>query len=203
MNDKHNIIPKLSNKNIVKIELGCGQSKYKDEYIGIDLRDYKCVDIVGDAFEVLSHFPDQSVDKIFTRHFLEHVKDIGLIINEFSRILKSNGNIRIIVPHFANPYFYSDYTHISSFGLYSFCYLAKDYCGFKRQVPLYKKEIFLHLISVKMIFMTNPNTLIYGKILKLLTMIVNTNNAIKEFYEERLCYLIPPYELIFDLTKPL
>ncbi|WP_269622690.1 class I SAM-dependent methyltransferase [Prochlorococcus marinus] len=201
MNDKNNFLLNIDRKKEINLEIGCGSSKYNEDYIGIDIIDYDNVDIVGDVFEILEEFPSNSVDSIFTRHFLEHIKDVKSLINEFTRVLKVKGKLRVIVPHFANPYYYSDYTHVSSFGLYSFCYLAKDYCNFKRKVPTYNKELKLALTNTKMIFMTLPNTFIYGKLLRLLTMVINSRTCFKELYEERLCYVIPPYELIFDLIK--
>lgn len=201
INDKTGLLENISLRDKVNVELGCGPNKLASDYIGIDIIDYKGVDIVGDVYEVLKLLPNESVDKIYTKHFLEHVNNLPDIVTELGRILKKNGDITIIVPHFSNPYYYSDFSHVQPFGLYSFCYLANDNCGFKRKVPTYKRNLDLDLHNVKLIFMTNPGSLIAGKIKRLITIFANISVYTKELYEEYFCYLIPCYEIIYQLKK--
>lgn len=60
--DKNNILQRLGSLSRVELELGCVRVKHNKQAIGIDLLDYPEVDIVGDVYEALAHFPSQSVD---------------------------------------------------------------------------------------------------------------------------------------------
>lgn len=200
MQDKNNLIDKIPLMEKVVVELGCGKNKGKDHFIGIDILDYPCVDIVGDVFEVLKKLPDKSIDKIYTSHFVEHISNLSLLIAELSRVVKVGGEVEIIVPHFSNPHFYSDYTHKAFFGLYTMSYLANDLI-FKRKVPDYQKSKMFNLESVNIVFKSSRP--FYGRhaFKKILGFIFNLTTYLKEFYEENLCYIFPCYEIKYVLRK--
>ncbi|NJM51016.1 MAG: class I SAM-dependent methyltransferase [Sphingomonadales bacterium] len=121
----------------VQIEIGCGPRPRFREYTSIDMIKYDNVDIVGDAFDVLAKLKDDSVDTIFASHFLEHIDDLDRFLKEVVRVCIHGAQIRFEVPHFSNAFFYSDVTHKTFFGLYSFCYLAKNNMPLKRPTPEY------------------------------------------------------------------
>jgi SAM-dependent methyltransferase len=83
-----------------KLNLGCGNKK---------LNGFINVDICGDPDMTcdLSSFPwpweDDSVDEVYSSHFLEHVQNYEKTILEIHRILKPGGIIHFLVPHFRNP----------------------------------------------------------------------------------------------------
>ena len=90
-------------ENEICIDLGSGKAK-KDNYYGIDCAKIKGVDMLCNLdLEKEEHLPfaDCSVDKVFTRHFLEHISDPLLVIEEIHRILKIGGEVEIIVPHWS------------------------------------------------------------------------------------------------------
>ena len=151
--DSLGIIQEINSKarEEVILDIGCGANKKISSYIGIDMLDLEGVDIVGEVLEVTKRIQDNSVDKVFTSHFLEHIEELEEYLNEFSRILKPNGLLEIIVPHYSNPYFYSDPTHKRYFGLYTMCYFSES-ALFKRTVPRYKHKINFTLESVKLNF---------------------------------------------------
>ena len=122
MIDKYNILDSISEMKSVVLELGVGNRKRISSAIGIDILDGECVDIVGDVAEVLKEIKDNSIDQVYSFHFLEHVDNHIEVVNEIIRVLKKNGLMNIVVPHFSNPFYYSDPTHKSKFGLFSFCY---------------------------------------------------------------------------------
>lgn len=198
--DKNNIIPNLVHSGSpVIIDIGCGNHKKNPNWIGIDFLDYDCVDIVGDIFEVLKAMSDNSVDEVYASHFFEHIGDIKRLLGEIERVLKKNGKINIIVPHFSNPYFYSDYTHTLFFGLYSFCYLTNSSL-FIRKVPTYQNVTSLELTNVHLGF-KSPFYLTYAIRRFILQPIFNSSNFIKEIYENSFCYVFPCYELTYSITK--
>ena len=98
------------NSNFYSLNLGSGP-KRKNNYLGIDIIDFDSVDIVGDIFDCLKLFPNNSVNNIYSSHFLEHITDLPKLMKEVERILVPGSNFEVIVPHFSNPFFYSDYTH--------------------------------------------------------------------------------------------
>lgn len=83
-----------------RLHLGCG-SKKKEGYLNVDLfgdPDFRCD---------LNQFPwpweDNSIDEIFSEHWLEHVDDFEKTIHEAYRVLKPNGLFHAKVPHFRSP----------------------------------------------------------------------------------------------------
>ncbi|CAH1087196.1 class I SAM-dependent methyltransferase [Candidatus Nitrotoga sp. 1052] len=196
--DHQNLLTNITKCSPVILELGCGPRKKIPEAIGIDAIDYEGVDIVGDVFEILERIPQNTVDELHSFHFFEHIQDLPKLVEEVSRVLKPGGKLVCVVPHFTNPYFYSDYTHKQFFGLYSFSYLSIDRF-LKRKVPNYKNKPSLELLGVKLIF-TSP---FRGrkKIKKIIEKIVNFNVYTTEFYEENLCHIFPCYEIRYQLHK--
>ena len=134
--DKAKILSSVDSISHIELELGCGNRKRNRQAIGVDMLDYPDVDIVGDVYEALASFPSRSVDAVYSYHFIEHVPDVPRLLSELARIVKPNGYLEFVAPHFSNPYFYSDPTHRSFFGLYTFCYFASN-SPFARHVPTY------------------------------------------------------------------
>lgn len=198
--DKEGIIADITNMSKVVVELGCGNRKSVPQAIGVDLLDYDCVDIVGDVFDVLRHFPDASIDEVYSCHFVEHIADLPALMHELSRVQRPGGKLEIVVPHFSSPYFYSDYTHKTFFGLYTLSYFARDSI-FKRRVPTYGKNIEYNLKSVNYVFLSPQPFYLRYLIKKVVGFLVNLNRFTKEFYEENLCYLFPCYEIKYQLIK--
>ena len=197
--DKKNILKSLTNNSNIDIELGCGPNKKNKNAIGIDLLDYDGVDIIGDVFDVLSEMPNESIYCIYSYHFLEHIADTNRLIKEMHRVLSSEGMLIIVVPHFSNPFYYSDMTHKSPFGLYSFAYYSTS--KFKRKVPNYQNKILFDQVSIKLVFKSYPPRYIRHIFKKIFHYIFNINIYMQEFYEENLVYIFPCYEVSYTLSK--
>ena len=182
----------------VCLDIGCGPLKLGSDWIGIDALAYDGVDLVGDVFDILKELPEGSVDKVYSSHFFEHFQEIERLLDEMTRVMKVGGIISIIVPHFSNAYFYSDYTHRSFFGLYTFSYLAEDKL-FTRKVPDYNRNRSLSIERVKLNF--KSPFFVRDKILKVIGWVFNISIYMKELYEEIFSRIIPCYELHFELKK--
>ena len=169
MIDKINFFDEILKMNYVALELGCGNVKKNIDSIGIDIINYDSVDLVGDATNILKKIPDNSIDLIYSRHFLEHVVDFHVLMDEISRILKKDGILEFVVPHFSNPYYYSDITHKNFFGLYSMNYFAHDMTKMKRLVPFYNKQIKFNLVSVDLSYQTYSKNIIFRAYKKIIT----------------------------------
>lgn len=198
MFDKKGIFTGLSGLKNIILDLGCGPLKKHPDWIGIDMLDAEGVDIVGDIYEVIKVFPDNSVDEVHAYHFFEHLPDVPALLIELRRVLKPTGFIEVVVPHFSNAYFYSDYTHKNFFGLYSFSYWVKDSL-LQRKVPNYNVNTGLQLKSVFLYF--KSPLLINRPIRRLWQLIFNASTFMKEWYEDSWSSSFPCYEVQFILTK--
>lgn len=180
----------------LSIEFGCGGQK-KDRRITIDKVDLPEVDIVADLEEDLAFLPDRSVDEIHCRSVLEHIENFENLMAEIVRVLKSDGAAHIFVPHFSNPYYYSDYTHKRFFGLYTFYYFVNPQYQLRRKVPGYYTQTRIRILSQRLVFRSAFTLL--NPLKKLFGWFINLHPILQQYYEENLCYAIPCHgiELVF------
>lgn len=200
MIDKNNVLTGIGSLRRIELELGCGNRKRNRQAIGVDMLDYPDVDIVGDVYEVLASFPTQSVDAVYSYHFVEHVPDVPKLLSELARIVKPNGHVEFVAPHFSNPYYYSDPTHHSFFGLYTFCHFANT-SPFSRHVPTYGYKPEFRIAQVDLIFKSSRPFIVRYGIKRLIGSFFNSCTYLKELYEENFCYLFPCYEVRYILRR--
>jgi|TARA_B110000483_G_scaffold209488_1_gene255846 ubiquinone/menaquinone biosynthesis C-methylase UbiE len=198
--DKNNILGKIKTDSGLMLELGCGESKKNNDAIAIDLIDFPGVDIVGDIYEVLQQIPSGSISYIYSSHVFEHLDNLPEILIELHRVLQREGELDIIVPHFSNSFFYSDPTHNSFFGLYTFSYYFNDKI-FSRSVPKYALIDGMQLFDVKLIFRSyRPRYLSHG-VRKIFQFIFNCTTFMQEMYEESFVNFVSCYEIRFKAKK--
>lgn len=187
----------LDNKVALRLNLGCGL--YKEEgYYGLDNNRTVNADIVADLNEPLSLLPDNSVAEVVSRHVLEHVQNFMGLMSELHRIVRSDGKLTLIVPHFSLPLGYSDPTHVRYFGLYTMCYFAAlDKQPFERKVQAYYSEIRFTILDVTIKFTPPGGNRWLGKLKEIL---INCNTRFQETYERSLTWLVPAYEIHYILT---
>jgi SAM-dependent methyltransferase len=84
----------------MKLHLGCGR-KYIPGYVHIDIVPYDHIDHVS-SIDNLSFIESNSVEVIYTCHVLEHFKrkQTKTVLDEWFRVLKPNGTLRLAVPDF-------------------------------------------------------------------------------------------------------
>lgn len=186
----------------VLIELGCGPNKRSKDAIGIDMLGLPGVDIVHNLEEGLDFIPDNSVDEISSYHLLEHVVSFENLMRHIHRILKKDGVHKATVPHFSNPHYYSDYTHKRFFGLYTFDYFcphAKQ--KLNRKVPDFYNDFHFQVTLRKYTFKTNlsPRNIIN---ILIANPLFNSSDYMKEFYEDKFCFILPSKELYYEM-KPI
>ena len=91
-------LPRIDLRKEVRLDIGCGEHPQK-EHIGIDVRNCG-QEIIWDIRHGIP-FPDNSVDEVYTCHFLEHLavdEDIEFF-REVFRVLKVGGLFRSYLPH--------------------------------------------------------------------------------------------------------
>jgi len=200
INDKKNILKSIHNPGDISLELGCGNRKRHKEAVGIDILEYECVDIQGDVYDILKKIPDNRISAVYSYHFFEHVDDVKGLVQQVARVLVNGGLFVVVVPHFSNPYFYSDHTHLNHFGLYSFSYFSQDTL-FSRTVPHYQTGINFNLQDVSLIFKSPRPFYIRWGFKKMIQLFFNLTPYLKELYEEFFCYLFPCYEIKYVMKK--
>jgi len=115
-----------------KLNLGCGM-KHLDGFINIDVSEESKADLFLDLERDKLPFEDNTVDHILAKDFLEHITNLGFLMNECWRVLHPEGIFEIIVPNvLVNPSFaFSDPTHVRFFTSETFKYFTNRYHWFK------------------------------------------------------------------------
>ena len=94
----------------MKLHLGCGK-KYIEGFQHVDLLDYPHIDYKVSVDNLL-FAKDNSVKLIYASHVLEHFgrNEYENVLNEWYRVLKKDGILRIAVPDFKSIVDYYDKT---------------------------------------------------------------------------------------------
>jgi hypothetical protein len=183
----------------LRLNLGCGLRRLPGFY-NVDHLPLPGVDILADLEEPLSELPDDSVHAVYCRHTLEHVTELLKLLGELHRVTHSEGRLEVIVPHFSNPYAYSDPTHVRFFGLYSFYYLSEESDQPRRKVPnFYVPQRF----RVERVRFNLLKTSVADKIARaVLHPLINRGVGGLDWYERRLCR-VWPVDDIHWLLRPV
>src|SRR5262249_53379754 len=111
------------------------------------------------------------------------------LLAEVHRICRPGARLEIIVPHFSNPYGYSDPTHVRFFGLYSFFYFCDPHDQPRRKVPAFYLTRRFQVEEVRCSLLHESVT---DKVLRCLVQpLINLNLGVLEWYEKRLCRWLP------------
>ena len=110
------------------LDLGCGYNKVEGA-VGLDNASLLGVDIVHDLLDIPYPFKNESFEKIYLRHVIEHfyLNDFEKILNECFRILTSDGVLQITVPHAFSISAFTDPTHKQFFTFGSGHFWDKKY----------------------------------------------------------------------------
>jgi hypothetical protein len=103
--------------------------------------------------------------------------------------MRPNGCIEISVPHFSNPYGYSDPTHVRQFGLYTFFYFADEIDQPRRKVPSFYLSERFTVESVR-IQLLKPS-LLFKPLTASLEWFINRGIALQDWYERAVCRSFP------------
>lgn len=192
------LIQDFKSGNPVRLELGSG-GVYREGFYGLDLLPLQGVDIVADLNSHLNLIPSNSVSEIVSHHCLEHVSNIMGLMEEIHRIVKPGGWIKITVPHFSNPYYYSDPTHRTFFGLYTMYYFASlEYQTLNRKVPSFYSKNRFQVLDIKISLMKRS---IFARLRwPLLGRFINSNSKWMEWYEKNLCWKVPAEQITYCIA---
>lgn len=110
-----------------KYDLGCGQRKFDQGFIGVDIS--PCEGVVDVVYD-LEQFPwtfaeDLSSDEIYSSHYVEHTSDIIKFMDEIHRILIPGGRLILIAPYYTSMRCWQDPTHKRAISEATFLYYNK------------------------------------------------------------------------------
>ena len=190
------ILNDLKEGKLLSLNLGSGFENHEDFY-NVDINEELGVDIVADLNFPLDLIPENSVCSIYSNQTFEHIENLIGLLDEIYRISSDGGKCEIIVPHFSNPYYYSDPTHVRQFGLFSMHYFTSENYQWRRKVPSYYSDTKFILRDAKIIFY--KDTLMDHLFANILGSIVNLNRAFQHIFEKRFCWFYPPASIKFIL----
>lgn len=134
------------------LDLGCGNRKQLAEAIGVDRHRHAAVDVIAHLERGLP-FADDSVDQVYAIHVLEHVHDLLHLMNEVHRVLRRDGVLHVMVPHWQCVNAVADPTHCRLFHRQTFKFFCRPYPGLRpfRQLVVgeSREDLFADLQPLK------------------------------------------------------
>jgi SAM-dependent methyltransferase len=180
----------------LRLHLGSGGRPLAGFY-NVDHLPLPGVDIVADLNEPLAELPDDCVEAVYSRHTLEHIARLLELLAELHRVTRPDARLEISVPHFSNPYGYSDPTHVRFFGVYSFFYFCDRDDQPRRKVPSFYMPQRFRVESVRCKLLTR--SLLDKGVRAVVEPVINRGIGWLDWYERRLCRLIPASDIHFVL----
>ena len=176
----------------MKLNLGCGRD-IKKGWINLDFNEGGGVDVVHDLNILPLPFEDEKFDYVLCQDILEHVDFIPLI-DDIYRILKTNGNLRIRVPHFISKVNFEDPTHKHLFSVRTFDYFIKnDIFTYSRKVQYFSK------IEKRIIF--DKSSLLLKIFNIFLEKWINKSEKRQNLYESSILRIFPAVNIVITLIK--
>ncbi len=109
---------------MMNLNLGCGKD-IKKGYVNLDRAQLPGVDVVHDIEKFPWPFEDNTFDEVVANQVLEHVADLIKTMEEFYRVSRPGGQIKITVPYFSSPQHHNDPTHKRKFTYNTFEYFTE------------------------------------------------------------------------------
>lgn len=187
----------INEGELISLDIGCGP-KPISKCFGVDRMLFPNLDIQADLNQPLDDLPDSCVQKIFSYHTLEHVENVVGLIEEFYRILCPGGTLDVYVPHFSNPYYYSDITHRQPFGLYSMYYFVDEKDQPSRKVPTFYSDARFRVLDIHVTLLDRK--WIDRLAFPLMETVINSSRVWQDRYERRLCRIWPAENIRYLMT---
>jgi hypothetical protein len=109
---------------------------------------------------------------------IEHVGDIVRSMEEFHRLARPRGRVRIVTPHYTDFSSFCDPTHRWHLNSFSFRYFGEDHGGFGYYSKARFREISVHV-----------RLLALWRCLGF-EFLVNRSRRFRRFWEYYLCYIV-------------
>jgi len=159
------------------LDVGCGINKVPGA-IGIDRNSRSRADVLCDLDRFPYPFRDDSFDELRAVHVIEHVSDVLRTIEEFHRLVRRDGKIYIVTPHYTDFSSFCDPTHRWHLNSYSLRYFGQDNAGYGYYsgARLAETSVRVKLLSLWRLF---------G-----LEFLVNHFSRFRRFWEHYLCFVV-------------
>jgi SAM-dependent methyltransferase len=173
------------------LDVGCGIHKQPGA-IGIDRNPASRADVLCDLDRLPYPFACNSFDRLTAIHVIEHVADVIGAMEEFHRLVRPGGTVRIETPHYTDFSSFCDPTHRSHLNSFSFRYFGEDHGGF----GYYTKARFRE-ISVRVKLLSFWKWLGFE-------FLVNRFPRYRRFWEHYLCFVVrgKAMNFEFEVIKP-
>jgi SAM-dependent methyltransferase len=172
------------------LDVGCGVRKAPGA-IGIDRNPASAADVLCDLDHLPYPFADGSFDRLQATHVIEHVSDVIRTMEEFHRLVKPGGRVRVVTPHYTDFSSFCDPTHRWHLNTFSFRYFGEDHGGFGYYSPVRFREIS---VRTRLLFLWRALGLEW---------LVNRSRRFRRFWEYYLCYVVrgKVIEFEFEVLK--
>ena len=173
------------------LDVGCGVHKQPGA-IGIDRNPATSADVLCNLDRFPYPFRDNSFDRVLAIHVIEHVADVMATMEEFHRLVRPGGTVRIETPHYTDFSSFCDPTHRSHLNSFSFRYFGENHGGF----GYYTKAKFRE-ISVEVKLLSFWRWLGFE-------FLVNHFPRYRRFWEHYLCFVVrgKVMNFEFEAIKP-
>jgi SAM-dependent methyltransferase len=167
------------------LDVGCGIRKQPGS-IGLDRNPASSPDVLADLDRFPYPFADGSFDRVTAIHVIEHLSDVIRAMEEFHRLVRVGGTVRIETPHYTDFSSFCDPTHKSHLNSFSFRYFGENHGGF----GYYTKARFRE-VSVRVKLLAFWRWLGFE-------FLVNRFPRYRRFWEYYLCYLVRGKAMEFE-----
>jgi SAM-dependent methyltransferase len=182
-------LPVNGNARLRILDVGCGIRKFPGS-IGIDCNSASAADVICDLDRFPWPFEDRVFDRLRAIHVIEHVSDVVRTMEEFHRLVRPGGRVRIETPHYTDYSSFCDPTHKHHLNSFSFRYFGEDHGGFGYYTEAKFREIF---VRIKLLALWKWLGFEY---------LVNRFPRFRKVWEFYLCYLIRGKAMEFEF-EPL
>ncbi|MGH9658891.1 MAG: class I SAM-dependent methyltransferase [Bryobacteraceae bacterium] len=172
------------------LDVGCGRNKHPGA-IGIDRNPDARPDVLCDLDRFPYPFADGAFDRLVAIHVIEHLADVLAAMEEFHRLVRPGGAVRIVTPHYTDFSSFCDPTHRWHLNSFSFRYFGDDHGGF----GYYSRRRFRE-ISCRVKLLALWKWLGFE-------FFVNRFPRYRRFWEHYLCYIVrgKVMEFEFEVLK--
>ena len=172
------------------LDVGCGINKYPGA-IGIDRNADSRADVLCDLDHIPYPFADNAFDQLRAIHVIEHVADVIRSMEEFHRLVRPGGRVRIETPHYTDFSSFCDPTHRWHLNTFSFRYFGEDHGGFGYYTQCKFRETSMRV-----------KLLAFWRWLGF-EFLVNRFPRYRRFWEHYLCYIVrgKVMEFEFEVIK--
>jgi SAM-dependent methyltransferase len=166
------------------LSVGCGRRNVDPDVIRLDISPDVNPDVVWDLDEFPYPFDESYFSAIECMDVIEHLGNIPRVMEEFHRILKSNGILKISTPHFSSANSFIDPTHRWHLSRFSF-----DYFSERPDLSYYSRSKYREKIGHIQFQGGRMSRSIVSRLA----------NRFPKTYEQRFAWMFPAWFLYFEL----